>query len=259
MAANPVSDDFVSSVLGSSFNLPKTVNAFLSRHSLMAGNYSDAITHADAVLNDVSTPESSLFLYDANNVNPIWNRTVNSADLNPQSNFGLVGMFIPDSGDGRVDFYLGAAADTANADAGGQPLSEMLGFFGSQTASIPVYLSGEMLLNKAEASARLNQLADAVTSLNLVREKTDDVLGVNAGLAAWTGDANSQADILEEIYKNRSIELFLTGMRFEDSRRFHPNLDPAVSSLTNERNRNFYPYPSIERDNNTNTPADPSI
>ena len=44
---------------------------------------------------------------------------------------------------------------------------------------------------------------------------------VNAGLVAWTGDGNSQTDILEEIYKNRSIEMFLTGMRFEDSRRFH--------------------------------------
>ena len=26
-----------------------------------------------------------------------------------------------------------------------------------------------------------------------------------------------------------------------------------------ERNRNFYPYPQIERDNNTNTPDDPTI
>lgn len=116
-----------------------------------------------------------------------------------------------------------------------------------------------MLLNKAEAYARLNQLPDAVINLNLVREKTNDPLGVNAGLAAWTGDVNSQTDILEEIYKNRSIEMFLTGMRFEDSRRFHPNLDPAVDNLTNERNRNHYPYPSIERDNNANTPADPPI
>jgi hypothetical protein len=90
-------------------------------------------------------------------------------------------------------------------------------------------------------------------------EKTDDALGVNAGLPAWAGDASSQTDILEDIYKNRCIELFITGQRLEDSRRFHPDLDPNINSTTNERNRNYYPYPSIERDNNPNTPADPAI
>jgi len=256
--ANPVSNDFKNGVLGSDFNLLKSINAYMSRYSLMVGEYNNAIVHANAVLNDASTPASSVFGFDANNVNPIWNRTVNSADLNPQTNFGLVGPYVPEEGDGRVGFYLGADAGSANADAGGQPLSEMLGFFATSTSSIPVYLKGEMLLNKAEAHARLNQLGDAVTNLNLVRQKTDDPLGVNAGLPAWAGDVNNQTDILEEIYKNRSIEMFLTGMRLEDSRRFHPGLDPTVNNLTNERNRNFYPYPSIERDNNPNTPPDPA-
>ena len=226
----------------------------------MAGNYNDAITHADAVLNDASAPASSMFNFDANNVNPIWDRiNPTASDLKPQTNFGLLGAFVPEPGDGRIAFYLGADAGNANIDAGGQPLSQALGFWTTSTSPIPVYLQGEMLLNKAEAYARLNQLPDAVTNLNLVREKTTDPMGVNAGLAAWTGDVNSQADILEEIYKNRSIEMFLTGMRFEDSRRFHPNLDPTNGNLTNERNRNYYPYPSIERDNNPNTPADPQI
>ena len=260
ITADPISDDFKSTVLGSDINLLKSINAYLSRYSLMAGNYSDAITYADAELNDASTPVSSVFNYDANNVNPIWFRAGSAGpDLKPQTDFGLLDPYVPDSTDGRIGFYLGADVGNANADAGGQPLSELLGFFATQTSSIPVYLKGEMLLNKAEAYARLNQLPNAVINLNLVREKTDDPLDVNAGLAAWTGDESSQADILEEIYKNRSIELFLTGLRFEDSRRFHPDLDPSVDNLTNERNRNYYPYPSIERDNNPNTPVDPSI
>jgi hypothetical protein len=258
--SNAISDDFRSNVLGDDFNLLKSINAFLSRYSLMAGNYNDAITHADAVLNDASAPVSSVYNYDANNVNPIWFRIGPAGpDLKPQTNFGLLGAYVPEPGDGRIAFYLGADAGNANADAGGQPLSQALGFWTTQTSPIPVFLHGEMLLNKAEAYARLNQLPDAVINLNLVREKIDDPLGVNAGLAAWTGDTNSQTDILEEIYKNRAIEMFLNGMRFEDSRRFHPNLDPTVDNLTNERNRNFYPYPSIERDNNPNTPANPPI
>lgn len=260
LVANPMSSDFKSSVLGDDMNLLKSINAFLSRYSLMAGNYNDAISYADAVLNDDSEPVNSMFIYDANNVNPIWNRiNPTASDLKPQTNFGLVGSYAPEAGDGRVAFYLGESAGVANGDAGGQPISQAVGFWTSATSAVPVYLDGEMMLNKAEAYARLNQLANAVTNLNLVRQKTTDRLGVNAGLGSWVGDEGSQTAILEEIYKNRGIEMFLTGMRFEDSRRFHPNLDPKVNNLTNERNRNYYPYPSTERDNNPNTPADPTI
>lgn len=65
-----------------------------------------------------------------------------------------------------------------------------------------------MLLIKAEAYARLDQLNEAVTALNLVRQKNNDPLGVNANLLAWAGDATNKNAVLEEIYKNRCIELF---------------------------------------------------
>ena len=253
-----VSSEFQSEVLGEGRNLLNTINAFLSRYSLMAGDYSESISSADAVLNSGDSP--SMFAYDPNNVNPIWNRTVNSADLDPQTNFGLQGDYIPEEGDGRVDFYLGEDAGTALPDAGGQPLSMMLGFFSTATSPIPIYLNGEMMLNKAEAYARQNDLANAVAEINKVRMKSDDPLGLNANLPAWDGDATDQTAVLEEIYKNRGIEMFLTGTRLEHSRRFHPDFAvPQESNTTNERNRNYYPYPTIERENNPNTPPDPAI
>jgi starch-binding outer membrane protein, SusD/RagB family len=260
---NPVSAEFISNVLGTDMDLANSINAFLSRYNLMAGNYPAARTAADAVLNSTGQA-TSYFAYDANNNNPIWNRTVNSADLNPQTNFGLVAPYLPEPGDGRVAFYLGADAGFANGDAGGQPLSEMLGFFSSSTSSIPVYLYGEMLLNKAEAFARESDLPNAVMQLDLVRTKTTDPYGVNANLVDWVtfgGDPNDQAAILEEIYKNRGIEMFLSGMRLEDSRRFHSGLlsVPNPPNTTNERNRNYYPYPTIETDNNNSVPAEPAL
>lgn len=259
MASAPISDEFKSTVLWSNMNLEKTVNAFLSRYYLLAGNYTESINAANAVLNS-SDATNSMWVYDANNQNPIWDRTANSADLNPQTNFGLLGAYAPEASDGRVDFYLGDAAGFANEDAGGQALSEILGFFGTNTSAIPIYLHGEMLLNKAEAYARQNQLPEAVIQLNLVRQKNNDPLGVNANLPAWTGDETNQTAILEEIYKNRCIELFLTGLRFGDSKRFHSNFAvPTAANTTNERNRNYYPYPTVERENNPNTPQDPSI
>jgi hypothetical protein len=59
----------------------------------------------------------------------------------------------------------------------------------------------------------------------------------------------TQAQLLDQIYKQRSIELYMSGLRLEDMRRFaRPNA---------ERTRNLLPYPFLERDNNPNTPADP--
>jgi hypothetical protein len=61
----------------------------------------------------------------------------------------------------------------------------------------------------------------------------------------------TQAQVLDLIYKHRQIELFMLGLRLEDMRRFNRPLT--------ERKRNFLPYPFLERDNNSNTPLDPSF
>ena len=64
------------------------------------------------------------------------------------------------------------------------------------------------------------------------------------------------ASLLKEIYKNRCIELFMSGMKLSDSRRF---ARPGPNDLNAERNRNYYPYPLQERSGNPKTPADPPI
>ncbi len=98
--------------------------------------------------------------------------------------------------------------------------------------------------------------ADALTQINLVRTQTaGDPFGVNAGLPPYSGPV-TQADLLLEVYKQRCAELYLSGQRLEDSRRFNRPFSPE--NLT-ERNRNFYPYPDQERVNNPNTPPDPVI
>ena len=105
--------------------------------------------------------------------------------------------------------------------------------------------------NGFKGNYRKNQLANAVTELDKVLTKTatNDIFGVGANLPAYAGTVD-QASILEEIYKNRCIELYMSGLKLEDSRRFN--------RPTTERNRTYYPYPDSERFNNTNTPADPA-
>jgi len=255
ISLNPISDEFEGYI--PNMDLENVLDAFLARYNLFAGNYTAAISSANAV--DLTS--MSEWWYDGvTTENAVWSFAVfNDPDTKPQDNFGLTGSFVPEIGDGRIAFYLDAVDET-EVDFGFHNVDNALGFFSTASTAIPIYLPGEMLLIKAEAYAMSNDLPNAVINLNLVREKTDDVFGVNAGLGPWTGDVNSQSDILDEIFKNRSIELFMSGMRFEDSRRIHPDLTiPASGDYFIERNRNYYPYPFDERENNPNIPADPSI
>ena len=142
----------------------------------------------------------------------------------------------------------------------GLPIDDLAGFFALPTASIPVYQPDELRLIIAEASLRGSGSTDrALGLINEVRTDDDDVFGVNAGLSEYSGDVSTD-DLLREIYIQRRLELFLSGQSLEDSRRFgrpQPNAEARV--FTDERNRNFYPYPEQERNSNPNTPMDPAI
>lgn len=220
--------------------------AVLARAYTMVGNSDKAIEWA----NKVDLTKKSEFTYDGISRNPIFDVSYSNVNVCEPTDFnlGLAGSLLPSATDGRVLFYVKSKTFTTT-------LNEGKGFFTSNADKIPVYLPGEVILIKAEAFARKNQLAEAVTELNKVLTKTNDVYGVNAALPTYSG-ANTQAAILTEIFRNRCIELYNSGLKLEDSRRFG-QAGPKDAGST--RTRNFYPYPNSERDNNPNTPADPEI
>lgn len=229
--------------VGSNINLANSLNALSARYNLMAGNYAQALTKANAV--DLTSKSS--FSFDNVTQNPVFRSSLvtnNVYDVN--TNFGLTGALAPNVADGRIAFYITAQASNGK------------GFFLGDATAIPLYLPGEMTLIKAEAYARQNQLTEAVTELNKVITKTaaSDPFGVGANLPAYDGTGKTQGEILLEIYKNRCMELFMSGLKLEDSRRFGR---PGPGEVNTERNRNYYPFPAVERDNNpTNTPTDPA-
>jgi len=256
IAANPISAEFEAEVLRGEIDLENTIDAMLARFNLYAGNYDAAI----AAASEVDQTSSSVFTYDSQNLNPIWSRVYQNGAPNfkPRDNFGLPDSFVFEDGDGRFDFYL-IPLDELNQNQ--LPIEDLAGFFDTDTEFIPVYLPDEMNLIIAEANLRKSSpdTGAAITALNLVLTDTDDVFGVNANVAAYAGDTSVDA-LLDEVYKNRRAELFLSGSSLEDSRRFgRPEPTPTVQNFDEERNRNFYPYPITERDNNTNTPDDPAI
>ncbi len=256
LVATPISDEFNNAVLQGNIDLMNCVRVYMARYNLFAGNYEAALQAAGNV--DLSSVSN--FHYDILNPNPIWARVVqnNTPNFKPRDNFGLPEELAPNPNDGRLQFYMRGTDET---NQNGLPVENIRGFFQTDTQPIPVYLPSEVDLIFAEANVRkaspdLNQ---AVNALNIVLTETNDRYGVNAGLPAYSGALTAEA-LLNEIYKNRRAELFLSGMSLEDSRRFNrPEPSGAVGVFTEERNRNFYPYPLRERSNNGNTPADPAI
>ncbi len=255
-----VPGDFQRLVLGTTdFDLNLSMNAYLARYQLFLGNHAAATAAANAALQNPSA--RSVFTYDSgnSNENPLYiQTTLEPATYKPVDNFGLdPAVFTVDPNDGRLAFYL--SPSDAIGESSRIPVETMHGFFDVINEPIPVYLPGEMYLIRAEAAARTNDLPGAIAALNQVLQKTNDPYGVNANLPAYSG-AQTQDAVLQEIFRNRRLELFLTGLSLEDSRRFGQPEPPNPASFDSfNRNRNFYPYPQTERDNNPNTPANPSI
>ncbi len=240
-SSSTIPASFISQV-GSEINIPNTLLALSARYNNMLGNNDAAIAKASAV--DLSS--KSVFYFNNTNPNPVFRSSLtNNNTYGIKADFGLTGSLAPDPADQRIPFYL-----VKNAVNGS-------GFFLDDASTVPVYLPGEMLLIQAEAYARKNDPVNAVKYIDLVRTKTpsSDAFGVGADLPAYSG-AVDQNSLLDEIYKQRAIELYMSGMKLEDSRRFNR---PGPGTAGAERTRNFYPYPSQERDGNPNTPADPVI
>ncbi|MEO7768320.1 MAG: RagB/SusD family protein [Ferruginibacter sp.] len=243
ISANPVSAGFISD-LPPGIDIMNTLNALKARYSLFTGNYAGALAAANLV--DLS--KKSTFNFDAAVANPVYASATSTNNLYQpvDSTLGLPSDIAPNLADKRIPFYTSINA-TIN------PRFRLNGFWNSATTAIPIYLPGEMVLIKAEAYARQTapDLANALIELNkvLTKKPANDPFGLGADLPAVAPATINE--VLLEIYRNRCIELYLTGLKLEDMKRFGR---PA-----SERKRSLFPYPFRERDSNPNTPPDPAF
>ncbi|WP_276485761.1 RagB/SusD family nutrient uptake outer membrane protein [Paraflavitalea pollutisoli] len=239
--ANPISAQFLANI-PAGIDIVNSLQALKARFALQAGNLPVALTAANAV----GLTVKSTFNFDAVTLNPIWETATSTNNVYQpiDSTMGLPKALEPVLTDKRVPFYI--AINPASAQR-----YRINGFGAAAGTAWPVYLPGEMTLIKAEVAARQNRLPDAITFLNaiLVKKPAEDPFGVGADLPPYAG-AVTQAALLEQIYRNRAIELYLSGLRLADQRRLERPLA--------ERKRNYMPYPFVERDNNGNTPPDPA-
>ena len=242
IAANAVSSSFLSSI-PAGIDINNTLNALKARYSLYAGLYAQALTAANLV--DIT--KKSTFNFDPLSLNPLFEvaTSTNNVVQPKDSTLGLVPALAPALSDGRIPFYTSLNTSIA-------PRYRINGFGNAAATAFPVYLPGEIILIKAECYARANDSTTSKTFLNAVITKTaaSDPFGIGANQPA-VNSFGSDAALLDEIYRQRCIELFMSGQKLEDMRRF--------GRPTTERKRNFLPYPLRERDNNPNTPADPAF
>jgi hypothetical protein len=241
IGANAISSAFTTNI-PAGIDIVNTLHALKARYSLFLGNYSQALTSANAV----DLTKRSTFTFNGVNLNPVFETSTSTNNVYAaidNTTLGLPASLMPDPADKRLAFY------TTTTYA-----SKILGFGAATTTPWPIYLPGEITLIKAEAYARQTppDLVNALLELNKVvtKKAANDAFGVGADLAPLVGPLTQQ-QILDEIYKQRSIELFMSGLKLEDMRRFNR---PTV-----ERKRNLLPYPFLERDNNPNTPTDPGF
>lgn len=224
-----------------------TLYALKARYSLFSGDYATAL----AAANQVTLSSKSLMNFNAQALNPVYESATNTNNMFQvvDSTFGLPPAIAPNVDDGRIKFHARIKTPTE-----ANPRWRINGFYITGSTGVPIFLPGEILLIKAEALARqaTPDLDAALTELNKVvtKKASDDVYGVGANLPPLAGPLTKD-ELLTEIYRNRSIELYMTGMRLEDQRRF--------GRIQDERRRSNLPYPFRERDNNSNTPNDPSF
>jgi hypothetical protein len=238
LSANPPPSNFFSSI-PPGLDILNALQAVKARYSLFIGDYANAISAANAV----DLTKKSTFNFAAATPNPIFETHGSGFNVcQPiDSTMGLPPSLAPSLSDKRVPFYMKLSTSPASR-------WQMTGFAAASETPFPIYLPGEVLLIRAEALARQSDLDGALAELNKVVTKTNDIFGVNAALPAIAGPL-TQEELLNEIYRNRCIELYMSGLKMEDMRRF--NRPDA------EMSRKFMPYPFRERDNNSNTPDDP--
>jgi len=240
------SDVFKAKIAGG-IDYANTINALIARYAMMAGDYDKALDAARKVSLDKAV--KSFFSYDDLTRNALFVSAFSNRNLiEPiDTSFGLPKELQPASSDKRIAFFF-----TLSGGVAGKKNRAFGSFYNSNSSPVPLYRGGEVTLLKAEAYVRKASpdLNAAVAELNevLTKKPDKDAWGIGGDLPAYSGGMTAQ-EILAEIFRQRTIELYIGGMQLEDSRRFN--------RPESERGRNFLPYPFSERDNNINTPPDP--
>jgi hypothetical protein len=226
--------EFTNNVIGKSWDLPNTIQAYKARVLLMKGDYANAIAAASNV-----TTESAYVYDQSNGTNPLWVNYVSSKFS------AALGSWV--EGAEKGDTRVAATVDltTKKSDYFGKDTAYIITKYNTATVPYEIYTLNEMSLIKAEAYARNGNSGSALTEVNKVR--------LAAGLQGYSG-----SNILKEIFIQRFYECYLMAQHFEDLRRFKSdNIDVVNYQRSAQLAHEWLIYPYTEIDVNPNCPPQP--
>lgn len=230
--------EFDGSIIARGMNLKNTIYAMQARYQRMANNWTAALAAANAV----DTSIVSVMPFSDQAVNPMFDVAV--TNVRPRDTLRLIAA----AGDARVAFHISGATVAGSI----RPLRTFTQF-ATRTAPVALYWPGEVMLIKAEAYANTNQLALAAAQVNYVRTRCGGTANQpKACLAALpAASLATQAQLTNEIYAQRQVELFATGLRWEDVRRL-----ALVSATSAYAKRCWLLYPNSQLSTSANVQAD---
>ncbi|MGH7480721.1 MAG: RagB/SusD family nutrient uptake outer membrane protein [Longimicrobiales bacterium] len=217
-------DLFETRVLAEDFSVTDVTNAMLARYYLVDGEYQQAIDAAERV--DLTT--LSVFSYPTPDENPIQDLAFDAAYVWALEDF----LDDAEPGDQRVAFWVDVDAEPEDAKPPSEGLLYPLEQYSTNNDPFPVYLPDEMKLIMAEAHVRLGNFAEALSLINEVRTQTSSTVEEPvAGLSPVV--LVTEEDLLTQIAYERRYELYMQGLRWDDTRRLdaQASTDPSILFL----------------------------
>jgi starch-binding outer membrane protein, SusD/RagB family len=223
------------------------VDALRSRVALYRQDWAGVVTAADAVIAagyELAPAFDDLFSADGNDTaEDIWRTSFTAVEFN---NIGY--YYLSRSVGGRREVVptedLLESFEAGDFRGTWTVAEDNRGLYGTKfptsagAEDIHIIRFAEVLLNKAEALARQNNLAEAVATYNPIRERAGldpHVLGV---------DVTTQQEVLSAVWQERRSELALEGDRWPDLVR----TSRAVAVLGIPAFRTLFPIPQNELD-----------
>ena len=115
-----------------------------------------------------------------------------------------------EAGDARLSKFALRSNPTSQDGLNGTHASAV---YTNNTSPISIIRNEELILIYAEAKIQNDQFSDAVTALNIIRDKA-------GGLGGYTGDPNDKDALIDEMLHQRRYSLFSENHRMWDLRRY---------------------------------------
>jgi len=240
------------------------IHSLKARYYLQVGDYANALTHANQGIADASGSLMSFFS-DNTGEYASWGMWVQIEQETIRGEKYFVDLLKSEPNDARLSEYFSPGPD-ANGEYFGFAVHDKALYpnpvdtneekltttvrmkkYSTYAESFPIIRWEENVLIKAEAEARTGNVPGAVGDVNIIRQK--------AGLTDFAN--TGQNAVIQEVLKQKFLELYLEGQSWHDQRRTGTMPDPSFKATGNTNIR--FIYGQSEKNANPKVPADDDL